>query len=523
MARPIIAVLLGLSTFAFCGADIGLRAVWPSIVALGLVFLLRRVLVGLMAGAAAGALLLAEGNPAAGFVGLFDAHLIPVLTNRWNACAIVFTLMVGGFAALVEHGGGAAAVLRGLVGTGTAARARVQWAAYVFGLMCFFDGLASSVLVGRTVRPLAARAGVSGEKLSFIVDSTSSPVACVALVSTWIAFQLSLIQDNLPASAMPAGPYALFLASIPRNYYCLFALGLVAAVIARRWDIGPMRRAEAMEAAGNGAGDSGFSGMGVWRAAVPVAGLVVGLPLGLWVDGARRGGATASGDGFGAVVAAFGRADAALVLVCVAAIGCLVAFACNALPAGGRRASEAFLDGVTRFFLPVLIIVAAWTLGSTLKALGAPKVLASWMAMGFPPALLPAAVFLVGSVASFATGTSWGTMAVLMPLAMPVASALDVASGHGLIAATIAAVFSGSVFGDHCSPMSDTTIVSAMASGVETVDHVRTQLPYALIAAAIATGLGFVPSGLGVPPWACLSLGGLAIVVLARFWARDSG
>lgn len=516
MARTLTVALLWASTFAFCGAEGGLRAVWPSAVALGTAFLLRRVLVGLMAGAAAGALLLAGGDPVAGFVGLFDAHVIPVLTNRWNACAIVFTLLVGGFAALVEHGGGAAAVIRRLVGEGSTAGARVQWATYVFGLICFFDGLASSALVGRTMRPLAARAGVSGAKLSFLVDSTSSPVTCVALVSTWIAFQLSLIQGNLPAPALPSGAYAMFLASIPRNFYCLFTLALVAAVIARQWDIGPMRGARVAGAHDGGEVEAGGGPAGLWRAAIPVACLVVGLPLGLWVDGARRGGPDGAAVG---VVEAFGRADAALVLVCAAAFACLVAFACNVTRQGWRRAPEVYLDGVTRFFLPVLIIAAAWTLGSTLKALGAPKVLASWLSMGFPAAWFPAVVFLVGSVVSFATGTSWGTMAVMMPLALPAAQALgaaDAASAHGLIASTVAAVFSGAVFGDHCSPVSDTTIISAMASGVETVEHVRTQLPYALISAAMATCVGFVPLGYGAPPWACLLVGGFGIAMLTR-------
>lgn len=510
--RWMIGLLLAGITLVMVGEGMPLRAIWPSVVALGTVFLLRRVLVGLMAGAAAGALLLADGNPAVGFVALFDAHLIPVLTNRWNACAIVFTLLVGGFAALVGHGDGARAILRRLVGSGDAAGGRVQWGAYGFGLACFFDGLASSALVGRTMRPLAARSGVSGEKLSFIVDSTSSPVACVALVSTWIAFQLSLIQENVPAALLGGGPYALFLASIPKNFYCLFSLAMVAAVIAFRWEIGPMRAAGAGEAIAEGdAEDLGGGGCGAWRAASPVLCLVVGLPLGLWLDGARRG----DGD----IVSAFGRADAALVLVCVAALGCAVALACNARPAGDRRAPEVFLDGVTRFFLPVLIIVAAWTLGSTLKALGAHRELASWLGTGFPAALFPAAVFLVGSVVSFATGTSWGTMAVMMPLALP--AAVEIGPGYpggteAWISATVAAVFSGAVFGDHCSPMSDTTIVSAMASGIGTVEHVRTQLPYALISAALATAAGFVPLGFGASPWACLALGVCAIVVAAR-------
>lgn len=492
---------------------------WPSVVALSLVFLLRSVLAGLLGGAFSGAILLANGNPLLAFIAFFRAHLIPSLQSSWNASILVFTLLMGGFVALIEHGGGISGLLRRFVRDRGAVKGRIQWAAFGLGLVCFFDGLANSMLVGRVMRPLADRVGLSRAKLAYVVDSTSAPVACVALISTWIAYQLAMIQEGLSHVGVEGNPYLLFLRSIPVNFYCLFTLLLVALTILTGFNLGPMRRAEAEAEAARGDGplfEDDPRG-GHWaRAAIPLVALILALLVGMYVSGTDA----VLPIRFSRIMDAFGSADAALVLVCASAFACMVAGLINVRPRETPRTGDVFLEGMTTLFVPMLILVSAWCLSSTLKELGAAAALTRLLSGTLRPSLIPAAVFLVGTMVSFCTGTSWGTMGVLMPLAVPLAVSLaaglapDVADT--ILVGTIAAVFSGAVFGDHCSPMSDTTIVSAIASGVDPIDHVQTQLPYALVAAAVALAAGFLPYGLGLPFWGSWLIGGGVLAILTR-------
>ncbi len=500
---------------------------WPSVLALVIVFLSRSALAGLLAGAAAGALLLSDGRIDIAFVSFFRDHLVPSLQSGWNISVIIFTLLIGGFAGVIEHGGGFSQILRRVASGGKSASTRLQWAAFGMGLVCFFDGLANSMLVGRVVRPMADRVGLSREKLSYLVDSTSSPIACVSCISTWIAYQLSMIREGLAAVDMAGNAYILFVRSIPFNFYCLFTLMLVALTIAFRIDIGAMDAAERRAASGRAsaddpgdvAGDDHRDGR-VSAALAPLAVMIGSMITGLYISGA--GGWIMPRD-LHAIADAFGNADTALVLVCCAAISGIVACLMNPAAVGAKTTATAFADGMTRLFSPVIVLLCAWCLSSTLKQLGAATALTDLLSGHLPVAWLPAAVFALGALISFSTGTSWGTMGVMMPLALPLSLALPAAAGVqepvGSIAAmTIAAVFSGAVFGDHCSPISDTTIVSAIACDLETVDHVRTQLPYAVLASLIALGCGFIPCGFGLSPVIALAAG--AAVLVAVVWVH---
>jgi Na+/H+ antiporter NhaC len=242
--------------------------------------------------------------------------------------------------------------------------------------------------------------------------------------------------------------------------------------------------------------------------------LLLALLGGLYASGAERLWPIT----FRGVMDAFGNADAARVLVCASALACLVAFAFNPRGVDGTHGAKIFGEGVRQLLTPVLILIAAWVLSSTLKALDASGVIAGLLEERMPVGLFPVAVFLTGTLVSFTTGTSWGTMGVLMPLALPVALTLtgtsDASAISPVVAGTVAGVFSGAVFGDHCSPLSDTTIVSSIACGIEPLEHVRTQLPYALLAAAAAALIGFLPAGFGVPAWLLLPTGFGALALL---------
>ena len=242
--RILIVMALLVGTWPLTALDAEWIALWPSAVALIAVFLLNRAITGLLCGSAAGLLLIHGGNPFEAFVSFFADRLIPALADRWNISVLLFTLMLGGFAAVLERGGGMRALTERWIRGSSRSGRRVQWSAYGLGLICFFDGLANSMLVGKSFAPLADRAGVSRKKLAYIVDSTSSAVACVAVISTWIAYQLAMIREGLAGAEGEPAPFGLFLKSIPYNYYCWFTLVLLAVVIAKNWNIGPMRSRE---------------------------------------------------------------------------------------------------------------------------------------------------------------------------------------------------------------------------------------------------------------------------------------
>lgn len=513
-------------TWVFVATDWQIQALWPSILALVSVLLLRKVIGGLLIGGSAGAVLLSNGNPATAFMAFFTEHLIPSLQSGWNISVLIFTLLLGGFVALIEKGGGIQALTQRWLQSSNGLKKKVQWSAYALGLVCFFDGLANSLLVGKSFTPLAKQAGVSKEKLAYIVDSTSASVACVAVISTWIAYQLSMIQQGYElAGETEINSFALFFRSIPLNFYCWFTLVLLGLVIARNWNIGPMQAVENATVAATGASeqatDVGNPRTGAWRAVVPLILLIGGLIVGLYLDGVQGGVLPIN---LTKVARAFGAADAAKILVSLSALACIVAYLTNRSSLTQEDAGAVFMNGVLHLFTPCLILISVWVLSSTIKGLGAAEVLSQLLEDNLPASLFPAAVFLVGAVISFTTGSSWGTMGVLMPLALPVAILTTGGpdANSVLIPATVAAVFSGAVFGDHCSPLSDTTIVASIACDLEPLDHVRTQIPYALIAAGVALVIGFIPVGLGLPGWLSLVLGVGVLFLLPFLFNKPS-
>jgi Na+/H+ antiporter NhaC len=508
---------------------------WPSAVAVGLAFVTRDIYLSLFLGAFSGALLLRDGNPASAFLDIFVRYLIPALKDPWNISVLVFTLMMGGFVEVLNQGGGMSALAARLLGRAQTPR-RAGMGAYLLGWIVFFDGLASSMLVGKTMRPAADRAGLSRAKLSFIVDSTSSPIAGLALISTWVAYEMSVIREgfeNIGDAALTASvaPYQLLVQSLPFRFYNWFCLLIVFLTIWLGRDIGPMIAAERRARAATPAtapapapetrpvrGRASF-------ALVPLMVLIVGVFGGLFV----QGGGLDQPLTLASIIEAFGKADAALVFVCATAFASVIAMAGSALSPRPQRAPgviTVFLEGMRQMFLPVLILVFAWILNGVISDMGTAAYLVSLLRDTVSPAWLPASVFVVAALISFSTGTSWGTMAIVMPLVIPVAATLTgmtADSGAGtVVIVTIGAVLAGAVFGDHCSPISDTTIVSAFSSDCDAMEHVRTQMPYALWAAGFAVLLGYAPAGWGISSWWLLPIGAAACWALIRFRGRKA-
>ena len=498
------------------------RAIWPSFVALSVLLLSRSALVGLLVGAGCGAILLADGSLLASLRQLIYGQFFPIFSSSWKISAILFTLILGGFVALLEAGGGLQGLVRRLLGTKRAPRKRMQTTVLGFGLLVFFDGLANTMLIGRLLRSAADRCGVSREKLAYLADTTGSAVACLAFISTWIAFQLSMIREGFDLAGQDdVSPYSYFFSSLPANYYCWFALALALICVWREYNPGPMGEVEAKARLAPLEYDLEEDGGNHWSLAlIPIGVLTLLVPILVYFIGSD----SVLPLSLNKIAESFSRADIYVPYILIAS--CLLAtfvaaFTYSIAESVDSRKKETacsvFFAGVREITRPVCILIAAWMLGASISELGTASWLSEELQGRLPLALLPAGIFLLGAFISFSTGSSWGTMSVLMPLAIPVIFSLSEgidAERDTMIVAAIGAVFSGAVFGDHCSPFSDTTIVASIATEVEPLNHVRTQLPFALIAAAVALIVGFLPLGYGVSVWFGLFLGLIFLCLL---------
>ncbi|MEM6912018.1 MAG: Na+/H+ antiporter NhaC family protein [Verrucomicrobiota bacterium] len=501
-----------------------LASLLPPLAAFVLVLVTRAAWLGLLTGGLCGAILLAGGHLREGMVRYMEDGIFAALEGPWHIGALLFTLLLGAFAAVLERSGGLAALFQGgAFEASPTARKKLQFSALGAGFVCFFDGLANSLLLGRVMKPLADRVGVSRVKLAYIADSTGSALACIAFISTWIASQLSYIQKGLENSSLSSAPaaYALFFQSIPVNFYCLFTLLLLLASLYWQWNPGPMKRFEESAASAFFQDEAvpSLPRSQAWRALLPLgvlAGGIVSLfyfwdqaqPFPVTLEKLREG---------------FSGSAGPYALTVGSGLALLVASACLPGPDPWKQASEAAREGAAAFLSPLLILVLAWAFGNMLSGLGTAETLAAALGDRLPLAWFPALVFTLAACTSFFTGSSWGTMGLLMPLALGSLFAFgDTSEGEllALLPAVIGAVFGGAVFGDHCSPFSDTTIVSAIACGVEPMDHVRTQLPYALTAAGISLALGYGSMGLGGPAWLGLVLGSLVLVAIPWLAAK---
>lgn len=505
-----IGVLAGSWLVLLVPALAGLAPFWPILAALAVILFTRHAAAGLGAGVIAGCLVLGGGSPVEAVRIAVADHLFPALDGTWHVSALIFTLLLGAFAGVLEASGGFSALLKRMLRGSKNPERRVLGSVYGLGLLCFFDGLANSMLTGRIARSSVDRIGVSREKLAWIVDSTSSPVACVAFISTWIAFQLTLIGDNLPGGEA----YQLYFQSIPANPYCLLTLFLVPLAIFRNWEPGPMRR---FKGSFETVEETSSVTTAPWRVLVPLAGLAFsimislqiwsGEPVDLLSLEAWRKAASGNGTPFALVGGAIG--------------GLVAAWACYP-PRRRNELGPAMLQGAAGLLPAVVILILAWCLGSVFEDSGAAKRIQLLLGDQVSPQWLPLSVFAVTSLTAFATGSSWGTMALLMPLALKVLT--DAEGGEtALIFApgVIGAVFGGAVFGDHCSPFSDTTVVSSLASGCRPIDHVISQLPYAL-AAATAASLAYLLMAVGLPAIIATPTAGAVLTIFVLVQSKTS-
>ncbi len=506
----------------------------PPLLAIGLAFLLRQVIVSLSLAVIVG-LWLAFGLTGQGFIKAFlafwDQYLIRALNDPGHLSVIVFSLLIGGMVSLLTRTGLMHALME-LLGSVVRTARGAQIATWFAGVIIFFDDYANTLVIGNTMRPITDRFRVSREKLAYIVDSTAAPVAAIAFVTTWIGAELGYIQEALNALGIQESPYSIFMTSIKYAFYPFFALFLILVLAWLERDYGPMLHAERRARRGRVAPDSAMEETLEEESNhdhPPLTGLLALLPVllligvtiwGLWYTGYQ--GPPQPGTPWWIWIAeTIGNGDAYRALLWGSGIA-LTFTILMVWVLRFRTLERAFADMIKGFeaLLPaIIILVLAWTLATVLHQLHTAHFFASWLQGQVTAQWMPLLIFLTAALTAFATGTSWGTMAILYPLVLPLVWKMSLQAGfpHDIVleifAAAAAAVLGGAVFGDHCSPISDTTILSALASRCPLIDHVRTQLPYALTAATIATLMYTLWGLTGIPAWIFI-LAGLILVFL---------
>ncbi len=486
----------------------------PPLVSIALAVLARQVLVALLCGVWLGAYLALDVDPFTAFLRAADTYLLAALADRGHAAILLFSLMLGGLIGLVRGSGGGVG-LASVVTRLATNPVRGQLSAWLLGIVMFFDDYASTLLVGSSLRPVIDRLRISRAKLAFIADSTGASISSVAVASSWIGVELGYIADQVKALELDTDAYSLFVESLPYRFYPWLMLTFGLFVALRGRDFGPMLAAERRARAG-GASTAESERKepereGHWvHAAVPVGVAVTTILIGMLVTG--RDALDAKPDTLANILSG---ADAPRALIWGSLLGgvsgAVLALATRTLSLA--ETTEAWLDGARSVALAMMVLVCAWALGALCRELHTAEFLVSALGENLDAALVPALVFVVSAVTSFATGTSWGTMGILFPLAVPLSHTLSGAD-HEIVVSTIASVLAGSVWGDHCSPISDTTIMSSMAAGCEHMEHVRTQLPYALVVGVVSVVLGDLATGMGLyGPFVGLALG------MALLWA----
>jgi Na+/H+ antiporter NhaC len=497
----------------------------PPLLAIALALAFRRVLLALIAGVWVGAFLLTELSPFGSFARLLDTYAVGALADRGHASILMFSLLLGGMLGLITYNGGAKG-LASWVRTDRGSRRRGQLTTWFLGLLIFFDDYANSLLVGSSMRPMTDRLRISREKLAFLVDATAAPVSSLALISSWIAVEVGYIEDQLLHLGIERDAYLTFIETIPYRFYPLLMLFFVAWVAVRGRDFGPMlvaeRRAvhDGLPMRPGSSPASNFHDEEVpedvvgrpMNAVVPVLVVVVIAAVGIYVDGRAKVVASGIDPSLRNIV---GEASSSAALLWASGAGCVaglaMSLASGSLTLGG--AMDAWLSGVRGMMLAALILVLAWALGDVCRDLHTAEFLIGLIGDQLAPMWIPAVVFVLAALVSFATGTSWGTMAILFPLVVPLAH--QVAPGNeGILLGTISSILAGAVWGDHCSPISDTTILSSMAASCDHMDHVRTQLPYALAVGVSGLLCAEIPVAAGLyGPWMGLAISALVMII----------
>lgn len=544
----------GLSSFAW-------MSLLPPVAAIAIALIFRQVLLALFIGVWMGAWLNSDVSVSGIFTSFFitgSDYIVPSVADPAHVSILIFSLLIGGMVGIIGANGGTRGIVRAITRLVTNRR-RAQITATAMGYVVFFDDYANTMVVGSTMRPLTDRLRVSRAKLAYLVDSTAAPVAIIAVISTWIGAVIGYIRES--ESAIPGfneAAYLVFLNSLPYNFYAFLAILFVAIIAISGRDFGPMRRAEKKALSGNdtsrvadpygvdeehntadghGGGKVGYGSVrnrsgnlneepgnsnitSHWmNAFLPILGLVSVTLAGLWItgEGSTLQEVVGSADSYAALV--WGSIFS-LFLACILTVGQRL-LSVDAMLKGMFRGMHLMFEGL-------MILVLAWSLGMVTQHLGTADYLVTLLDGILNPTLIPVLIFILAGFTSFSTGSSWGTMGILMPLVLPLiwsisgSAGLDSTEASTLLYASVSAVLAGSVWGDHCSPISDTTILSSLACRCDHITHVNTQLPYAMVVGGLSAFSLMASTVIGLTAWIIYPVA-IAVMIAIVYFFGETG
>ena len=466
-------------------------------------------------------------------LGSNTTSLIQSVSGEFNIQVVVFIVLILATISVMIASGGLQGVVNWLSRFAKGPRS-TQFVTVLMGLAVFIDDYANTIIVASAMRPVTDQQKISREKLSFLVDATTAPIAGLAIVSTWIGYEVYLFNSVAESVGISKDGYAMFFDALGFRFYCIMMIVFVLANVISGQDFGPMRKAEQRarttgEVIATGANPMTSTVFSTLRyapsakiraksAIIPIATLFVAMFIGFWFLGEGTGMPFEISAWQTAISTTSANEDNVKVLAIASASGFLTAILCAIAFSriGLKIIGKAIATGLRGSLLPTAILILAWGLKAACDELGTGEFLATTLEGVLSRIWFPALLFIVASSVSFAIGTSWGTMAILIPTAIPIAFKLD-GNTYGLTTMIcLGAVLDGSIFGDHCSPISDTTIMSSIASSCDHIHHVRTQLPYSLTVAGFALICGYYPAALGMPP--LVGIGASAGLIVLLFY-----
>ena len=514
-------------------------SVLPPLVAITMALLTREVLSSLFVGILTGTFIMSLFDGAtpisallSGFLRIVDTYIIGALTDSDHVMIIVFTLIIGGMVRILSINGGMHAIVNWLSKRASTPRAG-QIATYLMSLVIFFDDYANTLVVGNTMRPITDRLRISREKLAYLVDSSSAPMVAVAFITTWIGAELSYIQNGIDAVGLDVSAYSVFLHSLSYSFYPLLTLIFMLIIVVSQRDFGPMLVAERKARAATVENENPSKAQENFHAIdalLPLLVLIFGTIAGLFITGYDELIWTGDKSFVTKLSATVGNSNSYVALLWSSLFALMVAIAMTMLRGKHKfgKLMEETVEGFKSMITAVVILTLAWSIALITKDMHTAEfvsqLLVKWSVL---PEIIPAVTFVLAFFIGFSTGTSWGTMAILYPIILPSSwllaetQGLDAETCMNLFNIVVATVLAGAVLGDHCSPISDTTIMSSTASGCDHISHVRTQMPYALTVGAISLVV-LVPVSFGMPSWVAFVVATVVMWAIVRFVGKKA-
>ncbi|WP_430813214.1 Na+/H+ antiporter NhaC family protein [Carboxylicivirga sp. RSCT41] len=505
-------------------------SILPPLIAIMMALITKEVFSSLFIGLLIGTTVIYKYSGVSFFIALFkgafaiiDTYLMQALLNHEHLSIIIFCMLIGGMVTLISLNGGMKGIVA-ILSKYANNRRSGQMITYLMGLLIFFDDYANTLVVGNTMRPVTDKLKISREKLAYLVDSTSAPIAAIAFITTWIGAELSYIQQGITEIGLDASAYSVFLQSLKYSFYPILTLIFVPMVIWQKRDFGAMLTAERQairhqyeDIRKKGRSPQIMKELEVaedvtprwYNAVIPVLIVVFGTMAGLIYTGWDATTWSSQALGFTSKLSkTIGDSDvfSALIWSSLAGVFTAIVLTTSQKILNLKESIEGLINGFKTMFHAILILCLAWSLALLTDHLHTAEFITGILtAINISPQFIPALTFVFAAVIAFSTGSSWGTMAIIYPLILPAIWKIGLDAGLHTDAVlplfynAVSCVLAGSVLGDHCSPISDTTILSSLACSCNHIHHVRTQMPYALLVGITALLLGTLPSAFGLP------------------------